>query len=119
MNDYSRSDQIVRFRVYEALAVEEKSALGGTMSGSDGGVKTFHVERWLGEVLPLGNRWQSYLGCQYRVSCIVAPLTSRANVCCIREDIHQLAFTLVSKLAAQDDCNNPLGHRSKAVNLTN
>jgi hypothetical protein len=61
VNDYSRSDQIVRFRIYEPLAVEMKSALGGTISGNDAGVKTVHIERWLGEDLPLGNRWQSYL----------------------------------------------------------
>lgn len=61
MNDYSRSNQIVRFRIYEPLAVGLKSALGGTISGNDAGVKTVHVGRWLGEDLPLGNRWQSYL----------------------------------------------------------
>lgn len=61
MNDYSRSNQIFCFRIYEPLAVGLKSALGGTISGDDAGVKTVAVGRWRGEGLPLGNRWQSYL----------------------------------------------------------
>lgn len=37
--------------------------------------------------------------CHYRVACIVAPLTSRTNVCGISKDIHQFAFAFVAKLA--------------------